>query len=187
MPDAASLSWQALSDMRWRVSVFLLSCLGVGVVAGIIWAFFAIRPEYELTDDLEASMGERELADIFAGDALFTLLLAAVGLAIGVACWILFQRNGWLVCALAVLGAGVAALIAWQVGLLVTPDDFDVRLASAVGGEGVPIDLQLRSTAALLVAPFAAITPVMLLAAFAPEPRRRSPIAELEIQPEIIV
>lgn len=184
MPDTTSLSWrQALSDMRWRVVVFLLSCLGAGVVSGGIWAFFAFRPGYALNDDLEASMGERELADIFAGDALFTLLLAAVGLAIGVACWILFQRNGWWVCALAVLGAGIAGLVAWQVGLLVTPDDFEARLASAVAGELVPIDLQLRSTAALLVAPFAAITPVMLLAAFAPEPRAVTPIAELEIAP----
>lgn len=185
MPDTASLSWrQSLSDMRWRVSVFLLSCVGAGAVAGVMWAFFAIKPVYELTDELEASMGERELADIFAADALFTLLLALAGLAIGVACWILFQRNGWWVCALAVLGAGIAGLVAWQVGLLVTPDDFEARLASAVGGSEVPIDLQLRSMAALLVAPFAAITPVMLLAAFAPEPRGAAPVAELETQPD---
>lgn len=165
------------------MSVFLLSCVVAGVVAGIVWAVFAVRPGYELTDDLEAFMGERSLADIFAADALFSLLLAAVGLAIGIACWIFFHRNGWWVCMLAVLGASIAGLIAWQVGLLVTPDDFEARLAGAVGGEMVPIDLQLRSTAALLVAPFLAITPVMLLAAFAPEPREPAPAGEMDTQP----
>ncbi len=168
--------------MRWQVSVFLLFCVGAGVVSGILWAVFAFRPGYELTDDLEASMGERGLAEIFAADAFFSLLLAAVGLVIGVACWILFQRNGWWVCALAVLGAGIAGLLAWQVGLLVTPNDFEERLAMAVGGDVVPVDLQLRATAALLVAPFAAITPVMLLAAFAPEPREPVPAADSDAQ-----
>jgi len=171
--------------MRWAVSVFLLSCVGAGVVSGVIWAYFAFRPGYELTDDLEASMGERGLAGIFAADAFFSLLLAAVGLVIGVACWVLFHRNGWWVCALAVLGAGIAGVLAWQVGLLVSPNNFAERLAGAVGGDLIPVDLQLRATAALLVAPFAAITPVMLLAAFAPEPREPDATAELDTQPGI--
>jgi len=89
------------------------------------------------------------------------------------------------VCALAVLGAGIAGVLAWQVGLLVSPNNFAERLAGAVGGDLIPVDLQLRATAALLVAPFAAITPVMLLAAFAPEPREPDATAELDTQPGI--
>ncbi|MDO5737261.1 MAG: hypothetical protein Q4P15_12380 [Propionibacteriaceae bacterium] len=160
---------RVLPQMRWRATVFLLSCLGAGVVAGVIWALASFRPGYHVADDLGASLQERGLAQIFASDALFSVLLAVVGLGIGVACWLLFHRNGWWVCALAVLGAIIAAVVAWQVGLLVTPSDFPERLASAVGGEDVPVDLQLHAAAALLVAPFTAITPVMLLAAFWPE------------------
>lgn len=178
MSDAAELSWtEAISEMRWRVAVFLLSCMGVGVVAGVIWALGAFRPSYEVADDLAATMGERGLVGIFAADAFFSVMMVLVGLAIGVACWMLFHRNGWWVCMLSVVGAGIAGVLAWQVGLLVTPDDFPERLAKAVGGM-VPVDLQLRATAALLVGPFAAITPVMLFAAFAPEPRPRSVVVE---------
>lgn len=179
MPDSAAPSWrQVLPEMRWRAAVFLLSCVGAGVVAGVIWAVFAFRPVYEVADDLGASLGERGLAGIFAADALFSLLLAFFGLAIGIASWRFFHRNGWWVCVLAVVGAGIAGVLAWQVGLLVTPNDFPERLASAVGGDVVPVDLQLYAKAALLVAPFAAITPVMLLAAFWPEPRESVPVGE---------
>lgn len=171
--------------MRWPVTVFLLSCVGAGVVAGVLWALLAVRPNYTLTGDLEASLGERELAEIFASDALFVLLMAVLGLAIGIVCWVLFHRHGWWVCLLAILGAGITGVVAWQVGLIVRPESFDERLASAVGGDVVPVDLQLHALAALLVAPFVAITPVMLLAAFAPEPRGSSAASDSSTSPEI--
>ncbi len=66
---------------------------------------------------------------------------------------------------------GRRRLFAWQVGLLVTPNNFDELLANAVSGDVVPMNLRLHAYAALLVAPFTAITPVMLLAAFWPEGR----------------
>lgn len=170
MTETARPPWRkVLPEMRWRSAIFLLSCVGAGVVSGVLWAVFAFRPGYEVADDLGATLGERGLSQIFAADALFSVLLAVVGLAIGVVSWILFYRNGWWVCVLAVIGAAIAALLAWQVGRLVTPSDFSERLASAVGGDVVPVDLQLHAAAALLVAPFTAITPVMLLAAFWPE------------------
>ncbi|MGO1489351.1 MAG: hypothetical protein ACTHWA_12500 [Arachnia sp.] len=186
MSDPTSLLWrQGISSIRWRAAVFLLFCVGAGVSSGIIWANGATRPVYSLTDNLEASMGERQLAEIFAADAFFSILLAGVGLLIGIACWMLFHRDGWWVCLLAVLGAGITSISAWQVGLLVSPRDFEERLARAVGGELVPLDLTLHALVALLVAPFAAITPVMLLAAFAPEGREAAPAAELETHPDI--
>ena len=183
MTEAATPPWRrALPQMRWRATLFLLSCLGAGVVAGVLWAVFAFRPVYEVADDLGASLRERGLAQIFAADAFYSVLLAVVGLGIGVACWLLFHRNGWWVCVLAVVGAAIAALVAWQVGLLVTPNDFAERLAAAVGGDEVPVDLQLHAAASLLVAPFTAITPVMLLAAFWPE--SPAPVAVDEKQRE---
>ncbi len=172
MTENATPPWRrVIPEMRWRVTIFLLSCLGAGVVAGVVWALTAYRPGYVVAADLGASLNERGLAGIFAADALFSVLLAAVGLGIGVACWLLFHRSGWWVCALAVVGAGAAGMLAWQVGLLVTPENFDELLAQAVSGDVVPVNLQLHARAALLVAPFTAITPVMLLAAFWPEHR----------------
>ncbi|HHT14195.1 MAG TPA: hypothetical protein GX013_13680, partial [Propionibacterium sp.] len=50
----------------------------------------------------------------------------------------------------------------------------------ATPGDVVAVDLSLRSMAALMVAPFLAITPVMLLAAFWPEPADEQEIEEPE-------
>lgn len=188
MTESAPPPWRrVLPEMRWRVTIFLLSCVGAGVLAGVVWALTAYRPSYVVAPDLGASLNERALARIFDSDAQFSILLALVGLGVGVACWLLFHRAGWWVCVLAVVGGGLAALLAWQVGLLVTPDDFDDVLASAVSGEFVPVNLQLHARAALLVAPFTAITPVMLLAAFWPDRRsvetteERTPDTETQV------
>lgn len=184
MTETVTPAWrQGLSEMRWRVTVFLLVCVGAGVISGIMWAIFAFRPVYEVADDLGASLSERGLVGIFAADALFVVLLAVVGLGIGVAGWLIFLRNGWWVCVIAVGGAGIAALLAWQVGLLVSPNDFSERLATAVGGDEVPVDLQLHAVAALLVAPFTAITPVMMFAAFWPEPKAETPTEDRLLEP----
>ena len=181
MSEAATPPWRSvLPEMRWRVVVFLLSCLGAGAVAGILWALVAKRPDYVVAADLGASLNERGIAEIFASDATFSVLLAIIGIGIGVASWLVFHRWGWWVCVLAVLGAGLAGVVAWQAGLLVSPGDFAERLANAVGGDTVDVDLQLHAKAALLVAPFTAITPVMLLAAFWPEPAAVVHVAELE-------
>ena len=171
MSEPAIPAWStSITTLRWRVAVFLLCCIGAGAAAGIIWAVSAFRPGYEVSEDLKASLGERGLAGIFAADAFFSVLLAAVGFLIGVACWLAFRRNGGWVSLLTVLGAGIASVVAWRVGLFVKPPDFSERLAIAVGGDMVLIDLQLHATIALLVAPFAGIAPVMLFAAFWPDP-----------------
>lgn len=181
-------TWRlSITDIRWRVVTFLVGCVGAGVGAGIIWAVFAFRPGYEVSEDLKASLGERGLAGIFAADAHFSVTLAVVGLLIGGASWFAFQRIGLWVCVLAVAGAGIAGVIAWQVGLLVTPHDFVERLARAVGGDMVLIDLELHARIALLVAPFAAITPVMLLSAFWPDPDRGPVIRERDTTPSDLV
>ena len=183
MTEPAAPPWhRVVPEMRWRVFVFLLSCLGVGVVVGILWAVFASPPGYVVAEDLGASLSERGLAGIFASDALFSVLVAVVGLGIGVASWLVFHRWGWWVCLLAVGGAGISGVVAWQTGLLASPGDFAERLAIAVSGDVVDVDLQLHATAALLVAPFAAITPVMLLAAFWPEPKLVDPDAAVAFE-----
>lgn len=154
-----------------RLLLFLGVCLGIGIAAGIAWALTAQRPGYLIGEDLGASIPERSLAQIFAADAWFTLVVGLMGLLVGILAWLWLHQLGWWVSVLAVVGAALMAVLAWQVGMLVSPGDFDQRLATAEPGDVVPIDLELRSLAALLVAPFAAITPVMLLSAWWPEDR----------------
>lgn len=160
-----------MSRTNNRVLIFGGICLATGILAGITWALAAERPGYVVDEQLGASLPERSLATVFAADAWFTLLVGLMGLLLGILAWLWLHRLGWWVCLLAILGSGIMAVMAWQTGMLVSPMDFDQRLAAANPGDVVPIDLELRAHAALLVAPFAAITPVMLLSAFWPDER----------------
>lgn len=166
-----------MREDRRKLFRFIAGAVGSGIVAGILWALVTPLPGYVVDDDLGASMSERGLASVFTADAWFVLITALVGLAAGIVAWLWFHRWGWGVCIVAIVGALVVSLLAWGTGSLVVPGDFDERLAGAGPGDVVPIALELRSVAALLVAPFMAITPVMLMAAFWPEQRTDTPVS----------
>lgn len=156
----------------WRVAGYLVACLVVGALGGLLWSAVTPLATYTIRDDLVASISERGQADIVAADVTFSLITAAVGLACGIAGWLTLYRRGWRVIVVPLVAALAASVVTWQVGLLVGQGGFAERLAQAAPGDVVGIDLQLRSLSALIVGPFAAITPIMLLAAFWPEPRR---------------
>ena len=160
---------RAMPRLLWRVLQFLGLLLGLGVLCALIWAWLARRPGYLVSQELGASLPERGLAEVFSTDALFALLAALSGIAIGLISWWWFRDRGWWVCVAAVGGALAVCLLTWLGGTWILPPTFDSRLAAASGGDVIPIDLTLHSMSALLVGPFCAITPVMLLAAFWPE------------------
>lgn len=165
----------------WKVGCYLVGCLLLGAVGGLAWSALTPLASYTIRDDLVASISERGQTQIVAADVVFSQIMAVLGLVCGVAGWLVLHRVGWRVIVAPLLGSSLAGAIAWQVGLLVGQGGFAQRLAAASPGDVVTIDLQLRSLSALLVAPFAAITPIMLLAAFWPE---RRPDAEAGQQPD---
>ncbi|TRY17388.1 hypothetical protein FOJ82_12680 [Tessaracoccus rhinocerotis] len=174
IPFAAEPRWfvrwrRTLADARWSIPAFLVGCALAGLVMGAIWFLGAHRPGYTVLEDLGATMDERGLASLFAADAFFTLLVGILGLAAGIVSWLLFRNTGWWVCLLAVLGSTIGAVVVWQFGLVLGGSGFSERLAGAGPGDVVPVDLALQAYAAILVAPFLAITPVMLFSAFWPE------------------
>lgn len=160
---------RAVPRLLWRILQFLGVLLGLGALCAFAWARFAHRPGYLVSQELGASLSERGLAGVFSADALFALLAALSGLAIGLISWWWFRDRGWWVCVAAVGGALAVCLLTWLGGMWILPPTFDARLAAASAGDIIPIDLTLHSMSALLVGPFCAITPVMLLAAFWPE------------------
>lgn len=160
---------RAMPRLLWRVLQFLGLLLGLGVLCALAWAWLARRPGYLVSQELGASLPERGLAEVFSTDALFALLAALSGIAIGLISWWWFRDRGWWVCVAAVGGALTVCLLTWLGGMWILPPTFDARLAAASAGDIIPIDLTLHSMSALLVGPFCAITPVMLLAAFWPE------------------
>ena len=160
---------KAKPRLRWRWLQLLGVVVALGIPMGVMWAFLSRRPGYVVSQDLGAGLSERGLADVFSADALFVCLAAVSGIIIGLLSWWRFQDRNWTVCAAAILGSFAASLVMWQLGLVIAPPTFDERLAAAQPGDVIPIDLSLHSLSALLVGPFCAITPVMLLAAFLPE------------------
>lgn len=163
-----ALLWERTS---WKVCVFLAAAILSGGVAGLIWAAITKLPSYAVGEDLSASMSELALSHIVDADANFTLVTGALGLLIGVAGWLVLHRTGWVVTVIPLLAAFAASLMAWRLGVTIGVSGFTQRLANASPGQLVQVDLQLRALSALLIGPFAAVAPVMLLSAFWPEAR----------------
>ena len=168
---------RAWTEMKWAVPAYLMASLLLGMLIAPVWALGVDRPGYTVLPDLTARIGERDLAHIFSADAWFALITAILGLIVGFVGWLMFHRTGPWVCLLTILGAGASSLGVWQAGLLIGQRNFDERLANASPGDVVAVDLALHAHSALLVAPFAAMTVVMLCAAFYPE--RTSRVREL--------
>lgn len=163
-------AWRrVLTDLRIGVPFYFVGCSVLGVIGALVWALATTRPGYVVTEDLTAQIGERGLADVFGADAMFVIVTGVLGILTGIASWLMFHRTGWWVCVLAIVGAALSAVAVWQFGTAVGEHGFSERLATAAAGDVVAIDLQLHAHGALLVAPFLAITPVMLFAAFWPE------------------
>jgi hypothetical protein len=111
-----------------------------------------------------------------AGDAWFCATGAVVGLVLGVVAWRRFRDVGWPVVLLGTLTAVAAALIAWEVGLHLGPQNFDDRLAAARPGDLVPIDLTLRTRTSLLIWPFFAVVPILLGSSLGRDAEDPSPV-----------
>ena len=145
----------------WLVG-YLLLCLLIGVGAGALWEKIVKLPAYTVAGNGTASTTERGLTEFFSSDAWFCALGFFISIGLGIVAWKWFGKLGWPVVVVAILGAVSAALVCWYIGYQLGPGDFDQRLAAAKPGDVVPIALNLRSPAALLVWAFGAIIPVLL-------------------------
>lgn len=160
---------------RRRSLARLAAMAGIGLLLGllsaVIWAFTVDLPGYTILGDGGAVMGERDLVRVFCSDSHFVIIGAVVGLVLGTLSWLWFKDMGWPVPVLAVVLTLASGVICWQVGRLLGPGPLDERLAAAKPGDIVPIALELRSTSALAVWAFAAVTPVLFGSAIVPEER----------------
>lgn len=166
-PGQVAALWGRTS---WRVLIYVAGCIVLGALAGLLWAAVTPRASYTVQEDLSALISERGQSMVAAADVTFTLISLGLGLIVGVLGWVSLHRRGWLVIVATVLASVAATIMAWRFGMTVGPQDFVERLAAAEAGDVVAKNLELRSLSALLVTPFAAVTPIMLLSAFWPEP-----------------
>lgn len=150
-----------------HVVAYAALALGMGALAGVIWAAVVELPAYQVAADGGATTSERGLAAVIAGDAWFAVIGLVAGGTLGWVAWRRLDRLGWPLVLLAIAAALVAGAVCWAVGYQLGPGPFDPRLAAARPGDQVPIELTVRARAALLVWPLGAVIPVLLGAALA--------------------
>jgi len=142
------------ADLRGSVvltGVLLLA----GLPAGVLWWVLAPRATFEVTADGPVALGRPSAELLIADDGVFTLLLAALGLAAGMVAWRLRRRRGVATVLALAVGLVLASLVAWQLGELLGPGPAPAELTDV--GARVTTPLQLSSPAALAVAPFVAV------------------------------
>ncbi|MGJ6979322.1 hypothetical protein ACSDQ9_02155 [Aestuariimicrobium soli] len=146
------------------LGLYLVVCLLGGLLAGFIWNVVVVRPEYVMGDDSVASTTERGLTQFFVADSWFVIIGLVAGALIGWFAWLRYGRHGWPVVPMAVVGALVAAALAWGFGVFLDSGDFETRIAAAKAGDHIPIELALKARTALLVWPVAALLPILAAA-----------------------
>jgi hypothetical protein len=127
----------------------------VGIPAGLLWWGLAPRADFRITGDGPVVIGNPSNELLVADDAVFTLVLAAVGLLAGAAAWRLRRRRGVATVIALAFGALLTALVAWQVGRLLGAGPSEAELAEV--GARVTTALRLNGLPALAVAPFTAV------------------------------
>lgn len=142
----------------------------------MVWWRLVDLPAYTVTEGGQASISERGLTGFVAGDAWFCAVGTVVGLVLGIVAWRRFRDVGWWVVLLGTLTAVASALVCWEVGLHLGPQNFNDRLAAARPGDLVPIDLTLRTRASLLIWPFFAVVPILLGSSLGRDDEDPSPV-----------
>lgn len=163
-----------------------LLVIGVGIVLGgvaaPVWHGLVTLPTYVVGEDGSATTTEQGLTQVFSTDAWFCLIGSVVGVLVGVLAWVLMRRRGaWSVLAAAVsscAGAGVC----WWIGVLIGPDSFAQRVASAKAGDVVPVDFELHTWVSVLVWLVAAMVP-LFVGALVNGPRMAAPADREEDRP----
>ncbi|WP_347404233.1 DUF2567 domain-containing protein [Micromonospora sp. WMMD1120] len=156
LPDGgASAAYQSSLELRFdeprrplrtaaTVLGAVLALAALGIPLGLLWA--ALAPDTPVLKTAEGAIyAEPQPEQPIAADGWFSLLGLAFGLLAAFALWFVLRRQRGPVGLLAaVLGALVAAPVAWQVGRRVGLATFDRLLATAPAGQsfGKPADLR---------------------------------------------
>ena len=157
VPAAAAYwpGWPEIrADLRSSVALVLVLALA-GLPAGLLWWLLAPRADFRITADGPVAIGNPSGELLVADDAVFTLLLAGIGLIAGAAAWWFRRRRGVATVIALAVGSLVTGLVAWRLGELLGAGPTEAQVADV--GARVTTALQLGGLSALAVAPFTAV------------------------------
>lgn len=149
------------SDLR-RVIGWSAALLALGGVAGLAWFWLAEPGEWEVTE-LGLSRSEDEVRAQFAVIVRFVVIGAVLCFGWGWAAGHRLRDVGWLLAPVFALVPGLAAVIAWQVGVVLGPSD-PAEAVNLALGDRVPAQLEIDAIAAFLVWPMFALAGLVLAA-----------------------
>jgi hypothetical protein len=150
--------WSPWREARadWRTLLALLLGLAVlGVPLGVLWWGLAPRADFRITADGPVAIGNPSEELLVADDAIFVLLVAALGLVAGLGAWLVRRSRGVAGLVGVALGTLAAGAVAWRIGELLGPGPTSAALGHV--GDRVTTGLALDSLPALAAGPFFAV------------------------------
>ena len=151
---------------KGRLAAFLIAIGGsavLGLAAGLIWAAIAPRALLQEIAGGEAELMNAESTAYIVADAWFALITAVGGLITGILGYrLLVRRAGAAATAGLVLGAVVAALLAWWVGDNIGLGTYNHLLASSPAGTVFHSSLALGAKSALVFWPLCTALVILL-------------------------
>lgn len=144
-----------------RPWVVLISAVGLGVVAGLVWWQMATPGRWEMRD-VGLALTEEASRGQFQVIVVFTLVGAVAALVWSVVLSLLMRESGWQLVVAIMAGSVLAAVVAWQVGAFLGPPPIQT-VAGLELGDTVPDELKIDSAAPFLAWPIAALVGVLLV------------------------
>lgn len=131
------------------------SAVLMGVVSGLVWWQLAEPSQWEVRD-VGIALTEEGSRGQFRVLTSFVLVGAVASLLWGFAVCLIGRRSGWELVVAVMAGSVIAAVVAWQVGILLGPPaPGSVRGLSV--GDTVPDQLRVDTLAPFIVWPIAAM------------------------------
>ena len=146
------------------IALWVLALLVLAAGAGALWAALASPASWQVTDQgvvLTEAAATGQVGVELLYDGIGVVLCAVWGVAAGVR----LRRVGWRIAPVVALACVAAALLAWQVGLLLGPPDPATVAAAAEVGDTIEAQLSVDARASFLVWPIAGLAGLLLATA----------------------
>jgi len=168
--SARPLSWQQARRAAWStdlagpptslvVRAVLITCalfVLAGVLGGWLWSEFADPPAFEVLRH-GAIMGEEAAGQQFGVDVTYAVVGLALSVPLGLLTGWRWHRVGWPQAVACAVGAGIAAVVAWRLGIVLGPSNPSDLISSAAVHDLLPEQLDVHAKGMLLAWPVGAL------------------------------
>lgn len=167
---ARPLTWQQARRTAWSsdlagpparivVRAVVVTCLAyaaLGLLAAWLWVQLADPPAFHVFPDT-VLMDEEEAGRQFGVDVTYAAIAGALAAPLGFVTGWRWHRVGWPQVVAVAVGASIAAVVAWRLGIVWGPDNPEEMLSLAQVGDDIPEKLDVHADGFLLAWPVAGL------------------------------